>query len=768
MFKLSAHAPRCAEAKKAPKTTKESMRRTHGYTAHGIWRRFIPIAAAFLAWGHPVYGAAAASEFEAQKTRQAVVTRINTPIVLDGVLDEPDWMRAPSIGDLVQREPRSGATATERTIVKLLSDRDNLYIGITAYDSAPQQIVATQMKRDGDSTTDNPLLADDRIEILLDTFHDRRNAFYFATNPLGALVDGLIIENSELNTDFDAIWDVRTHRFSGGWTAEFAIPFKSLGFRKGETAWGFNISRTIKRKLEEDRWASPRLETEFVQVSEAGTISGLGNAEQGLGLDVRPFLASSIRHDFKAENTGLTVKPGLDVFYNITPSLKLTGTLNTDFGETEVDARQINLTRFPLFFPEKRSFFLEDAGVFTFSNTGNDILPFFSRRIGILPGEQVPILAGAKLTGKSGEYDIGVLGVRTEETGLVPGKTFFVARVRRNFFAQSYIGAIVTHGDPALDTSATTLGADLHLATANLLGRPQNFQVDSFWLKSLNEGVDGKDSAFGFSASYPNDLVSASVDWREIQENFRPALGFVSRGNVRRLRIAAEFDPRPADFLNIRQMFHEFSFTRYVRIDKKRVESWRIFAAPINWTFNSGDRIEFNYIPQFERLFEPFEISPGVVLPPGDYPFTQFRAEFGTASKRRWQIASSVYFGEYWSGNATEVELTIRYKLPPHLDLSIETDQTFARLPQGDFTTRLFTLRADYSFTPYLTLSNLAQFDNDSRDLGWQSRLRWIIQPGNELFVVFNQDFQQDPQGGFRFSPASTKLATKFQYTFRF
>lgn len=695
--------------------------------------------------------------------RQAFVTRIQSPISMDGILDEPDWAKARSIGDLVQREPQPTKPATERTEVKLLHDRQNLYVGVTAYDSEPQRIVATQMKRDSD------LRADDRIEILLDTFHDRRNAFYFATNPLGTLVDGLVIENGDLNTDFDAIWDVHVHRFKGGWSAEFVIPFESLSFHKGQTVWGFNISRTIKRKIEEDRWTSARLETSFLQVSEAGEITGLSEIAQGIGLDIRPFGAGSYLHTFDPEKDTLTGKPGLDIFYNLTPSLKWTGTINTDFGETEVDARQINLTRFPLFFPEKRSFFLEDAGVFAFSNTGRDIIPFFSRRIGLLSDQQVPIQAGAKLTGRAGKYDIGVLGVRTREaTGLVPAKTFLVGRLRRNFFRQSYIGGIFTSGDPALSASARTFGADLRLATAQFMGRQRNFQVEAFWLMTANEGVSGKDRAFGFSASYPNDFISASLDWRQIEENFRPALGFVSRGRVRRLRIAAELDPRPRGLLDIRQMFHEFSFTRFTRLDQGRTESWRVFTAPINWRFDSGDRIELNYIPQFERLFEPFEISPGVILPPGDYRFTRYRAEFGTASKRRWQVRGTWYFGEYWSGRADEIATTFRYKFPPHFTISLQTDQSFARLPQGRFTTRIFTLRADQSFTPFITLSNLLQFDNESRNLGWQSRLRWILQPGNELFLVFNQGDQQDPRGGIRFRPTSSALTVKFQHTFRF
>jgi hypothetical protein len=684
---------------------------------------------------------------------------------VDGKLDEPDWTAAAPITDILQREPRPGQPATEKTELRLLYDADNLYIGVTCFDSEPKKIIATQMARDAD------LSADDRIEILLDSFRDRRNAFYFATNPAGALVDGLVIENGDLNKNWDAIWVVRTQRSAQGWSAEFAIPFKSLGFHAGAASWGFNLSRTIKRKLEEDRWASPRLDVQFQQVSEAGEMTGISGVRQGVGLDVRPFAAGRWLHDPQTGNDTVTGKPGLDIFYNLTPSLKWSTTFNTDFGETEVDARQINLTRFPLFFPEKRAFFLENAGVFDFGSgldENNMLLPFFSRRIGLLSGQEVPILFGTKLTGKIGRTDIGVLDVRTRETNFAPAKNFFVGRVKQNLFRQSYVGAIWTHGDPALPGSGDTFGADLLLDTTNFLGRKRNFSAAAFALKSRNAGVRGDDAAFGFFAEYPSDLFSARFLWSETQKNFRPALGFAPRPDTRLLLAGFEYDPRPKQFLNVRQMFHEFFYERYTRISRGQTESWRLFTAPINWTFNSGDRIEFNYAPQFERLFAPFEISDGVILPVGDYRFTRWRAEFGTASKRRWRVDGTWWFGTYWSGHADQIEFSLQYKIAPHLQFSLDTEQTFARLPQGNFVARIYSVRVNYSVSPFLSFSNFVQYDNESRDLGWQSRVRWILRPGNDLFLVFSQGWLQNLRGGFHFSPADTKLSTKFQYTFRF
>jgi hypothetical protein len=681
---------------------------------------------------------------------------------VDGDLNEDAWQYSPSIGAILQREPNPGSAASEPTEVKLLFDDRALYIGVHCHDSEPGKVIGTQMARDAS------LQDDDRVEILLDTFHDRRNAFYFATNPAGALVDGLIIENGELNREWDAIWTVRVRRTSQGWSAEFAIPFKSLSFPAGQSVWGFNFSRSIKRKIEEDRWTGARLELKFFQVSEAGEIAGLEGISQGIGLDIRPFAAGRGVHRTATGNGTVTGKLGLDAAYNVTPSLKLSLTGNTDFGETEVDARQINLTRFPLFFPEKRSFFLENAGVFSFSGAGEDLLPFFSRRIGLLAGQEVPILVGAKLTGKVGRTDVGLLDVRTRDSLSAPAKNFFVGRIKQNLLRQSYIGAIFTQGDPALPRGSHTLGTDLRLATSKLMGRPRNLVVDLFAAKSTNEGVLSKDWAYGFSAEYPNDLLGLEFNWREVQENFRPALGFAPRTGVRRLRIGGEYDPRPKDFLGVRQMFHELFYTRFSRLDNGQVESWRLFTAPVNWRFSTGDRAEFNWVPTFERLFAPFEISSGIFLPPGDYQFTRWRLEAFSASKRRLEARASWWFGTYWSGHADELEIFLQFKLPPRLVFNFTAEQTFARLPVGNFVARVFSWRVNYSASPFLSFSNLVQYDNESRNLGWQSRIRWIVDPGNDVFFVFSQGWLQDVAGGFRFRSEESKVSAKVQYTFRF
>ena len=721
-------------------------------------------------------GAALHQDESRKETRTAVVTAVTEPMLVDGVLDEPAWASSPKIGDLVQRIPTEGATPSERTEVTLLRDADNLYVGVMCHDSEPHRVLASQMARDASL---NP---DDSIILLLDTFRDQSNAFYFSTNPNGALVDGLVFANGETNEEWDAIWTVATRRSDQGWSAEFAIPFKSLNFPPEGTVWGFNISRQIQRKFEEVRWAGARFQTQFFQVSEAGEITGVERLEQGLSLDIRPFVAARWLHSGESGDDSLRGKPGLDLFYNVTSNLKLTATFNTDFGETEVDARQINLTRFSIFFPEKRSFFLQDAGVFNFAttgvgqpggipDTGAEIFPFFSRRIGLLGGREVPIDYGIKLTGRVGRTEVGVLNVGARDTSFAQDQSLFVGRVRQNFWQQSYVGALVTSGNPALSVDGSTVGVDLRLATSDVLGSGRNLVFNAWGLKSDNEGVSDNDAAFGFAAAYPNDRFDAQVQWREIQENFDPALGFVQRRNVRMLRVGASFNPRPKNqWLGIQQMYHDIFFTEFTRLDNGLVETRSIYATLVDWHFQSGDSLHslLDLNPTFERLFEPFEISPGVVLPPGEYEFTPLRVFFSSAQKRRLQGSLGITFGSFWSGSAETVSVGVRYSAPPRLTISLNANQTFARLPQGDFVARIYRSQINYAVSPNLSFSNLVQFDNRSGNLGFQGRVRWTLEPGNDVFFIFGQGWVQElGERGSDFRQQDSRLAMKLQYTLR-
>jgi hypothetical protein len=724
--------------------------------------------------GADSFGGQAVAPQSERLTRSAVVTPVSSEIIVDGVLDEEMWRIAPTIGALTQREPQTGEPPSEDTRVTLLYDDENLYIGVMAHDSEPQRVIGTQMARDAN------LGSDDRIGIVLDTYRDQRNAFHFATNPAGALVDGLVFANGQSNMDWDAVWDVRTRRTSDGWSAEFAIPFKSLGFPADRTVWGFNIARYIQRKLEEDRWSGALVQTQFFQVSEAGEITGLAGLTQGIGLDIRPFAAGRWLNSGPNRAAAATGQPGLDMFYNFTPSLKLTATVNTDFGETEADLRQINLSRFSLLFPEKRTFFLEDAGVFSFSNTHvrpepgippsrSEVIPFFSRQIGLLSGEEVPLDLGVKLTGKIGRTDLGVLGVRTGDLASVSGQTLVVGRVKRNILQESYVGAILTEGHPALSIDSRTYGADLRLGTSKFLGN-KNLAFNAYGVRSENPGISANDASYGVMLEYPNDRDQVELVWRDVQRDFRPALGFVSRRNVRLLRVGGGAGPR--NVMKLQQLIVAAYFNRFTRLDNHLTESWSLHLNPIDWHFNSGDNLHALFSPQaitYERLFAPFEIYPGVVLPVGEYRFTRFRTNVQSASKRRLQANVAWSLGNYWSGRAHEVTTTVTYKIPPAVTLSVNSNQTFARLPQGNFDATTVGGQVNVSASPRVSLFNLIQYDNVSRNLGWQARVRWILQPGNDLFFVFGQGWIREAIEGDRdqFRAQDTKLSAKFQYTFR-
>ncbi len=727
-----------------------------------------------------VYGLSAAcvwaqAESGQDLVRSHAVEIISDEVTIDGILDEAVWKSTSTIGDLIQREPKTGQAPSERTEVYLLRDANHLYIGIEAYDSEPDKMVGSNMTRDASTRSQ------DTLQIILDTFHDQRNAYYFATNPSGSLIDGLVYGNQNLNTDWNTIWDMRVKRTDQGWTMEVAIPFKSLNFPEGEETWGFNVSRKVFRKIEEDQWSGGRLETNFLQVDAAGEISNMNGIEQGIGLDVRPFLATSYLHTKATGEEDFDFEPGLDVFYNITPSLKLTGTINTDFGETEVDARQINLTRFSIRFPEKRSFFLEDVGVFSFSSFGPEpppgvpdaranVFPFFSRRIGLVNGQEVPIDVGLKLTGKVGSADVGFLGVRTGDTDSVEGKNFMVGRFRQNFFERSYIGGIFTSGDPAAGEDSKTFGTDISLATSDFLGYRKNFIANAYVLKSDNEGIDSDDLSFGVSAHYPNQVWDGMLVFREIQENFDPGLGFVQRSNVRMYRGGISFNPRITDFLDIERMQHDVYYTRFDSLETGDLESSELYVSVLDWHFNSGDAIHsmFDYSGEKEVLIEPFEISPGVILQPGSYKMHRWKSNFSAASKRNLSGSITVEWGDFWSGSAENIRARLAYKIAPWFRIRTEMNQTFADLPEGKFTARILSSAFSFSVSPQLTFSNLVQYDNRSRNLGWQSRMQWTPKPGNDLFISLNQGWINQDTGSLRFTVADTKVAAKFQYTYRF
>ena len=688
--------------------------------------------------------------------------RVSSAIRLDGLLDEEAWARARVITGLVQVEPVQGATPSEATEIRIVFDAANLYFGVTCRDRTPSAIVSTQLGRDAE------LEVDDHVVIVIDPFLDQRNGFFFIVNPAGARTDGQISNNSRnLSTEWDGIWDARARITPDGWAVEIAIPFKSLRFRPGQSVWGLNIERQIKRRQEIVRWSGARNDVWVSNLSAAGRLDGLEGLQQGKGLDIRPYVSSG------EKNGDWTSKIGLDVAKSITPNVTAVGTVNTDFAETEVDSAQVNLTRFPLFFPEKRTFFLEGAGVYDVAGLAPaggqgpppDLLPFHSRTIGLYRGQEVPVLAGGKISGRQSGYNIGVLDVQTKDAALRSGdltaQNLFAMRVSRNILEQSWVGVIATRGDPSGAGDNSLLGLDARFATSSFRGG-QNLSLELFAMRT-DDSASGSDYAYGVKAEYPNDRWQAMMGFMQIGDGFRPALGFAPRTGIRKMTADLGFSPRPHRF-GIRQIQLTASPSVVTDLDW-RTESWDVFTHLPQIEFDSGEEIALQVIPTFERLAEPFEIQPGIVIPPGSYRWTQWQVEVSTASKRPWVVGVEMSRGGFYTGTMTQFSSEITLKPSRYLAVAAQLQLNDVSLPEGEFVAKVVSTRLDLRASTNVTWSNQVQYDTDSRLLGFQSRFRWILKPGNDIFFIVGRGWVKRLDGHYarEFDSGSAKL----QYTFR-
>ncbi len=683
---------------------------------------------------------------------------LRQPIVMDGTLDEPAWQTAPVADDFRQREPDEGAPASQATQVRVLYTPTTLYVGVTCHDTDPDAIVTTRFNRDA------VLDADDRVSLLFDTFADRRNAFKFQTNSVGARVDELVGDDGEVdNRDWNGIWNVKTARTATGWSAEFEIPFQTLSFAPGQTSWGFNVQRIIKRRTEETVWTGHRQNLDFDRVSNAGRLHDLRGLSQRGGLDFSPFLTTEVRRNSAA------FKPGFDLFYKLTPGLTLSLTLNTDFSEAEVDDTQVNLTRFSLFFPEKRQFFLEDAPNFAVDGLTPTsgplvIIPFFSRRIGIADdGKTVDLIGGGKLSGRIGKYRLGLLSVQTQERDPVPGENFSVIRVKRDVGRQASVGLIATRRTPENGDATGLYGHDFLYKTTDLWG-DRNLTVTSFVLKSFAPTAR-KNWAWGGQLDLPNDTWRIFGTYREVQRDFDATLGFVPRKGIRRFGWFLEAAPRPGRW-HTRQVSCAFDGNYITDQDTNRLLT-RNIVLPCEWRFESGDKVAFRTWHQFERLTEDFSISRGATLAPGRYTFRRYMVKAETADKRPLSASLTYYWGDYYSGERDSWLLRLTFQPGPRLFLSPEYQQNGVRLPEGNFVVRLLRVRLDAALSPDLSWFSVVQYDNVSDVLSLNTRLRWIVEPGNDLFLIYNHRWLDDPtDGGFRTIGREARF--KVQYTYRF
>ena len=645
----------------------------------------------------------------------------------DGVLNEPFWRTAASIDSLTMVEPHVNQPASLRTIVKIVTDNKNIILGIVCYDD-PEAITAYSKARDVD------LGDEDHIKFVFDTYRDERNGFVFAVNPFGARYDALVADRGEgENANWDGVWDAKTAITADGWSAEIVIPVKTLSFKRDLREWGFNIERRIQRLLEKDRWSAIQQDYQVISLGQAVLLTVLPEFDLGLGLLAKISPTAGF-HKNKGTKTEFDADLSGDLTKRITPDVSATLTINTDFAETEVDARRTNLTRFPLFFPEKRTFFLEGADIYDFGlGLGSDVIPFFSRRIGLYQGEEVPIIAGGKLNGKVGDTNFGGLYVRTGEVGnLVPATDLGVVRIKQNILKQSNVGLIATVGDPSGLKDSWLVGSDFTYQTTDLFG-DKNFLVGVWGLYNSRPDLQGTKTSYGVKVDYPNDLFDIALVHKFIGDAFRPSLGFVPRNGIKYYRLGFDYMPRPA-WPRIRQFFFESSSLLITDTDD-RWESYSVFTAPVHFLLESGDRFEFNIRPVGESLKEPFEIGDGIILPAGDYHYLRYRLEFETASKRAVSGEVSWWFGTFYSGTLDELELELSWRLTSNIILEGSFEKNIVDLPEGAFEQDLLGTRLQLNFSSDLQLSSFIQYDNESDSIGTNTRLRWTITPLTDLFV---------------------------------
>ena len=708
------------------------------------------------------------------------MVRTDVPPAIDGRLDDAVWARAAVIDDFHQSRPIEGAEPSERTEIYLLYDDDALYIGGRFWDSRPDLIAAGTLRHRSLRLGD-----DDRIAIVLSPYNDRRSGYKFETNANGVKHEAIYQNVSQNLPVWNTIWDVASTTDADGWTTEIAIPLKSISFDPDIDTWGINFSRAVRRKGEEITWVS---RNRSYNPGIVGLATGFTGLQQGLGLDVVPAVAVNRRRLFDPSGDTSSSRPSLDLFYKVTPSLNAALTLNTDFSATEVDSRQVNLTRFNLFFPEQRAFFLQDTDIFEFGRVGGrssdanrsasgaslqNGRPFFSRRLGLSDsGQPVDLDYGGKLSGRIGPWSIGALAVRQDRFGDVEGSDVFAGRGSLSILEESALGFIVTEGDPNSNLGNAVAGVDFRYLNSRL-GNGRVLEADAWFLQSDTEGMSGDDRAFGLALKAPN---RSGLRWglatKEIQRNFNPALGYVNRAGIRD-RIA---DTGYTHYFGGGPIASWFAGIDVQRIDllDGGLETQVITVTPLELDSRSRDGVVVQHQLTDEVLARPFRIyrdpsdsSRQIVIPPGRYSFNEQQIEVSSGSHRKLAGGVTYRSGDFFGGRRTNVLGNVAWRPTKHFTFRLAYDWNDISLPAGDFVTRLSQLTTEVSFNSDLSWINLVQYDNVSEEVGLNSRLHWVLQDGREAYLVLNhnlQDYDRDNS----FEETLSDLSLKVNYTFRF
>ena len=685
------------------------------------------------------------------------IVRAATPPIIDGVLDEEAWQLAAQVEDLHEIQPTEYAAASERTVVYLLYDDDAIYIGARLYDRDPSGITA-RILRQGEE-----VFGDDWFSVLLDPFHDRRSGYRFLTNPNGLRQEGLFQNISEEQWDWEGIWYTASTIDEQGWVTEIAIPFKTLSFNPQNDTWGINFRRAIARRDERTGWVSRNRNSD---PSTSGAVVGLVGLQQGVGLDIVPSLSVSERRPFDGTATTTDTDPSLDVFYKLSPSLTGALTINTDFSATEVDDRQVNLTRFGLFFPEKRDFFLQDADIFEFGGLEQNGRPFFSRRIGLSDdGEPIDLEVGGKVTGRVGRFNIGALSVRQDDFEALPADNATVLRAAANLLEESSVGMIVTEGNPGFTVDNSLAGVDFLYRNSRLPGG-KLVEVNAWAQQSDTEGVIGDERAYGIRAATPNNTGwRGGLGYTSLGEAFNPGLGFLNRPGVDTLYFGTQHTWRPREGF-ARAISSGYDAER-TELSAGELQSQSVEYELIRIESRLGDELNFQHEAEQEQLEEDFEIYDGIVIPLGHYSFGMTGISVETADQRRVWGGVEYQSGDFFDGERKQIEAEISWRPSGRLRTGIAYEFNDIDLPQGSFVTRLVEFRADVAFSSKLSWVTRIQYDNVSELMGVNLRVHWVPEAGREGFFVINhtlEDFDLDD----RFHSALSEASVKFSYTFRF
>lgn len=700
-------------------------------------------------------------------------TRLNEPLTLDGRLEEPVYRQVPSMAGFLQQEPHEGEPATERTEVWVFYDSENVYVSSRLWDSHPERMVVSEMRRDNRGIGDN-----ENFAVILDTFHDRRNGFVFTTNPLGALWDGQVTDENNLNGDWNTVWHVKTSRFSEGWAVEIAIPFKSLRYKAGTSQiWGVNFRRIVKWKNERSYLtpiAAAYRRQGLWKLSSAATIFGIEPPSSSMNLEVKPYATSELRTDREADpvvSNDFNGDGGFDVKYGLTQGLIADFTYNTDFAQVEEDDQQVNLTRFSLFFPEKRDFFLEGQGIFAFGGVngrgggggGDTPIMFFSRRIGLTDEEAVPINAGGRITGRAGEYSLGMLAIQTDEVASagIPTTSFSVARLKRDVFRRSNIGFLATHRSESVeaDGANTLFGVDANFSFF------ENLDLNAYYAVTDTQGLDEDDVSYFGKMDYGGDRYGLRLEHLVVGEGFHPEVGFVRREDIRKSTVGGRFSPRPTSLDAVRQFDFQGRLDYIEDLNDARLES-RNAELEFRTEFNSSDMLRFTYTRTFEYLDEEFEVADAIFLPIGAYDFQEAEAAYFLGRQRPVSGWLEFTKGSFYNGSRNAARWSGRVDLGEQFTLEPTLSFNWVKLPEGDFTTKLVRLRANYTFTPRIFLGALVQFNSSNDALSTNVRFRWEYQPGSDLYVVYN-DGRDTTRGGFP-TLQTRSLIVKLTRLFRF